>query len=190
MRPLVPELPAHALLRLLLALRRSRLHAGAASARRQAPQPQPHRPWPPSDDPDAAETAATKVPLDEIRRFVGVFNAVREAYVDPVDDHKLMQSAIKGLLLDLDPHSAYLEKDDAQAFDEETSGAYAGIGVEVQVQPDGTHQGRLADRRHARPRAPASSPATSSSRSTASRWPATTTTARGRCAARRAPRSR
>jgi C-terminal peptidase (prc) len=91
----------------------------------------------PSDDPDAAESAATKVPLDEIRRYVGVFNAVREAYVDPVSDRKLMQSAIKGLLLDLDPHSAYLEKTDAQAFDEETSGAYAGIGVEVQLQPDG-----------------------------------------------------
>jgi len=90
-----------------------------------------------SDDPDAADTAATKVPLEEIRRFVDVFNAVREAYVDPVDDRKLMQSAIKGLLLDLDPHSAYLEKSDAQAFDEETNGAYAGIGVEVQVQPDG-----------------------------------------------------
>ena len=91
----------------------------------------------PSDDPDAADDAASKVPLEEIRRFVGVFNAVREAYVDPVDDRKLMQSAIKGLLLDLDPHSAYLEKSDAQAFDEETNGAYAGIGVEVQVQPDG-----------------------------------------------------
>jgi carboxyl-terminal processing protease len=90
-----------------------------------------------SDDPDAAGTAATRVPLEEIRRFVGVFNAVRDAYVDPVDDRKLMQSAIKGLLLDLDPHSAYLEKSDAQAFDEETNGAYAGIGVEVQVQPDG-----------------------------------------------------
>ena len=93
---------------------------------------------PASDDPDAAETAASKVPLDEIRRYVGVYNAVREAYVDPVDDKKLMRSAIKGLLSDLDPHSAYLEKDDAQAFDEETSGAYAGIGVEVQLQPDGS----------------------------------------------------
>jgi len=77
------------------------------------------------------------VPLDEIRRYVGVYNAVREAYVDPVDDKKLMHSAIKGLLLDLDPHSAYLDKSDAQAFDEETNGAYAGIGVEVQLQPDG-----------------------------------------------------
>jgi len=107
------------------------------------PAPQlPSQPQPaevaPADDPDAAESAATKVPLDEIRRFVGVFDAVREAYVEPVTDRKLMQSAIKGLLLDLDPHSAYLEKDDAEAFDEETNGAYAGIGVEVQVQPDGT----------------------------------------------------
>jgi carboxyl-terminal processing protease len=93
-----------------------------------------------SDDPDAADSASSTVPLDEIRRFVGVYNTVREAYVDPVTDRKLMQSAIEGLLLDLDPHSAYLEKSDAQAFDEETSGAYAGIGVEVQPQPDGTIQ--------------------------------------------------
>ena len=92
----------------------------------------------PSDDPDATESATTRVPLDEIRRYVSVYNAVRQAYVDPVNDDKLMHSAIKGLLLDLDPHSTYFDKDDAQAFDEETSGAYDGIGVEVQQQPDGT----------------------------------------------------
>jgi carboxyl-terminal processing protease len=109
----------------------------SAPTQAQAP-PAANDEIPASDDPDAVETEQAKVPLEEIRRFVGVFNAVRDAYVDPVDDRKLMQSAIKGLLLDLDPHSAYLEKSDAQAFDEETSGAYAGIGVEVQVQDDGT----------------------------------------------------
>lgn len=92
----------------------------------------------PSDDPDASESAATKVPLEEIKRYVGVYNAVKEAYVDPVDDRKLMQSAVRGLLLDLDPHSAYLEKSDAQAFDEGTTGAYDGIGVEVMQLPDGS----------------------------------------------------
>ena len=91
-----------------------------------------------SDDPDAAESAATKVPLDEIRRYVAVYNAVKDAYVDPVDDKALMQSAIKGLLLDLDPHSAYLVKQDAEAYEEGSSGAYDGIGVEVLQQPDGT----------------------------------------------------
>jgi carboxyl-terminal processing protease len=92
----------------------------------------------PADDPDAAESAATEVPLAEIKRFVGVFNAVREAYVDPVSDEQLMHAAIKGLLLGLDPHSTYFDKEDAEAFDEETSGAYEGIGVEVQPQPDGS----------------------------------------------------
>lgn len=91
-----------------------------------------------SDDPDAAESEATEVPLTEIRRYVAVYNAVKDAYVDPVDDHKLMQSAIKGLLLDLDPHSAYMVKEDAEAFDESSNGAYDGIGVEVLQQPDGS----------------------------------------------------
>lgn len=90
------------------------------------------------NDPDADESAASKVPLDEIRRFVAVYNAVKQAYVDPVDDKKLMHSAIRGLLLDLDPHSTYFDKEDAEAFDEQTSGAYDGIGVELLQQQDNT----------------------------------------------------
>jgi carboxyl-terminal processing protease len=90
-----------------------------------------------ADDPDAKESVTSRVPLDEIRRFVGVYNAVRAAYVDPVDDKKLMQSAVRGLLLELDPHSTYFDKEDAEAFDEQTSGAYEGIGVEV-LQQDNT----------------------------------------------------
>lgn len=86
----------------------------------------------------ADESEDSKVPLEEIRRYVSVFNAVKHAYVEPVEDRKLMQSAIRGLLLDLDPHSAYLVRSDAEAFDEDTDGAYEGIGVEVQQQPDGT----------------------------------------------------
>ena len=91
-----------------------------------------------SDDPDAVKTKAAKVPLDEIRRYVTVFNAIRQAYVDPVDDHKLMSAAVRGLLFDLDPHSAYLEKADAEEFDEQTRGSYDGVGVELQQMPDGT----------------------------------------------------
>ena len=86
----------------------------------------------------AKKEDASKVPLEEIRRYVSVFNAVKYAYVEPVEDRKLMQSAIRGLLLDLDPHSAYLVRSDAEAFDQDVDGAYDGIGVEVQQQPDGT----------------------------------------------------
>jgi|APAra7269096979_1048534.scaffolds.fasta_scaffold03679_2 carboxyl-terminal processing protease len=91
-----------------------------------------------SDDPDAAETAPSKVPLDEIRRYVAVYNAVKDAYVEPVDDKKLMHSAIRGLLLDLDPHSTYFDKEDAEEFDEQATGEYDGVGVELLQQPDNT----------------------------------------------------
>ncbi len=90
-----------------------------------------------SDDPDAVRTDAAKVPLDEIRRYVMVYNAIKQAYVDPVDDHALMQSAVRGLLLDLDPHSAYLRKADADDFNEFTRGAYDGVGLELQQLPEG-----------------------------------------------------
>ena len=120
------------------------LFACSAAMAQQPPQA-PVQP-PPAADPSTAaktETAArkedaSKVPLEEIRRYVSVFNAVKHAYVEPVEDRKLMQSAIRGLLLDLDPHSAYLVRSDAEAFDQDTDGAYDGIGVEVQQQPDGT----------------------------------------------------
>ena len=84
------------------------------------------------------QSSVDQVPIDEIRRYVTVYNAIKQAYVEPVEDRALMQSAIRGLLLDLDPHSAYLVKSAAEAFDEDTDGAYGGIGVEVQQQADGT----------------------------------------------------
>lgn len=93
---------------------------------------------PASDEPEVAGRPPERIPLDEIRRYVNVFNAVKDAYVEPVDDRKLMQSAIRGLLLDLDPHSAYLEKEAADAFDEQSAGAYGGIGVELLHQADNT----------------------------------------------------
>ena len=86
----------------------------------------------------AEDTSASKVPLAEIRRYVAVYNAVKEAYVEPVDDKTLMQSAIRGLLFDLDPHSMYMEHEAAEEFDEASRGSYGGVGVELQRQPDGS----------------------------------------------------
>jgi carboxyl-terminal processing protease len=87
---------------------------------------------------DAAVDPKDRVSLEEIRRFVSVFRAVKQAYVDPIDDEKLMRAAIRGLLTDLDPHSAYLDRDESQALNEQASGAYDGLGVEVLQQVDRT----------------------------------------------------
>ena len=90
-------------LSLVLAL----LLAGQAQAQQQAEPAEPEAQQPPEiaavDDPDGAESVSRQVPLAEIRRFVSVYNAIREAYVEPVADQKLMHSALRGLLLDLDP---------------------------------------------------------------------------------------
>jgi carboxyl-terminal processing protease len=77
-----------------------------------------------------------RVSLDEVRRFVSVFRAVQQAYVDGVDDQQLMQAAIRGLLTDLDPHSAYLDAEATQSMNETATGAYGGLGLEILQRPD------------------------------------------------------
>src|SRR5579863_3790756 len=79
----------------------------------------------------AASAAKNSVNLDDIRAFAAVFGLVKQAYVDPVDDKTLMQSAIKGLLANLDPHSEYLDERAMNELNEDTSGSYNGLGLEV-----------------------------------------------------------
>ncbi|WP_374602206.1 S41 family peptidase [Arenimonas sp.] len=105
-----------------------------ALAQAQAPVAAPVDPT----DPVVAQTQPADVPLAEIRRYVSVYNAVKDAYVEPVDDQRLMKSALRGLLSDLDPHSAYLEKEAAEALLDDTRGEYVGIGVETERRPDDT----------------------------------------------------
>lgn len=76
------------------------------------------------------------ISVEEISRFVGVFRALDEGYVDDVSHTKLMKSAIRGLLLDLDPHSAYLDESDAASLNDLAAGSYGGLGVEVMLIPD------------------------------------------------------
>ncbi len=77
------------------------------------------------------------VSLDDIRMFTAVFNLVKQAYVEPVDDKTLMQDAIRGLLSGLDPHSEYLDQRAMDQLSEDTSGSYDGLGLEV-LTVDGT----------------------------------------------------
>ena len=78
-----------------------------------------------------APTPPAHVDIEDIRTFTRVYDVVKQAYVDPVDDKRLMHAAIRGLLSNLDPHSAYLDQKDLQQLSEDTSGQYAGIGIQV-----------------------------------------------------------
>ncbi|HEX6833773.1 MAG TPA: S41 family peptidase [Rudaea sp.] len=91
-----------------------------------------------ADDAKSTSTPALAKPkpkptvsVDDVRTFTSVFNLVRQAYVEPVDDKTMMQNAIRGLLAGLDPHSEYLDQKAMDTLSEDTSGAYEGLGLEV-----------------------------------------------------------
>jgi len=77
-----------------------------------------------------------KLPLDELRTFTGVLDAVKEDYVEPVKDKDLLENAIRGMLSNLDPHSAFLDAEAFQDLQVGTSGEFGGLGIEV-GQEDG-----------------------------------------------------
>jgi len=83
-----------------------------------------------------AETTATRaqLTLDDMRTFTDVFNQVRKNFVEDLDDHELMNAAIRGMLTELDPHSSYMEADEYRQLDNNSRGRYSGIGVEVNIQ--------------------------------------------------------
>lgn len=69
--------------------------------------------------------------LKDIATFTRVFEIIRQTYVDPVSDHTLMQSALRGMLEGLDPHSEFLDARQLDQLDQDTSGEYTGLGIEV-----------------------------------------------------------
>jgi carboxyl-terminal processing protease len=97
----------------------------------------------PVDLPATTSTAAApasadtdQVDLDDIRNFSRVYEVVRQAYVEKVDNKTLMKAAITGMLAGLDPHSEYLDKEGLAQLSEDTTGQYSGLGIEV-LQVDG-----------------------------------------------------
>ncbi|EMP55234.1 carboxyl-terminal protease family protein [Marinobacter santoriniensis NKSG1] len=75
-----------------------------------------------------------QLPLDDLRKFTEVFARIKDAYVEEVSDQKLLESAIKGMLSDLDPHSTYLAPKDYEELEESTSGEFGGLGIEVGME--------------------------------------------------------
>jgi carboxyl-terminal processing protease len=96
----------------------------------------------PLKQPDAPAASATSaaavaakaddtVDLEDIRNFTRVYQIVRQAYVEKLDNKTIMKAAISGMLENLDPHSEYLDKEGLDELDEDTTGQYGGLGIEV-----------------------------------------------------------
>ncbi|MBV8555300.1 MAG: S41 family peptidase, partial [Planctomycetaceae bacterium] len=79
-------------------------------------------------------------PKDEMMELYGVFvDAVEQVeanYVRPVDRRELLESALKGMLQNLDPHSSYINTAEWKQFKRQIEGRFGGIGIQVGMDPD------------------------------------------------------
>jgi len=75
-------------------------------------------------------------PLSTDQKFNYALQLIRFAYVDKVDDKKLVQDAIVQMLKELDPHSVYISKEELDRMNEPLVGNFEGIGVQFQILKD------------------------------------------------------
>lgn len=80
----------------------------------------------------------TKAEVDypSLEKFAKILQYLEQNYVHDVSQEDLLEGAIKGMLRDLDPHSAYLQKKIFSEMQNETSGKFGGLGVEVSIEDD------------------------------------------------------
>jgi len=74
------------------------------------------------------------LPIEELRTFAQVFGRIKSDYVESVEDKKLITEAINGMLVGLDPHSSYLDKDDYKELQIGTQGEFGGLGIQVTME--------------------------------------------------------
>ncbi len=82
----------------------------------------------------AAQENTPRNTYEYLDLFGDIFERVRVAYVEEVDEQKLIEAAINGMLASLDPHSAYLPPKNFQDMREQTKGEFGGLGIEVTME--------------------------------------------------------
>jgi carboxyl-terminal processing protease len=80
---------------------------------------------------DAQKESKSVIPIDELRVFSEVFARIKNDYVEPVSDKKLIEQAISGMVSSLDPHSNFLDDAAFKDLRTSTTGKFGGIGIEI-----------------------------------------------------------
>ncbi|HGG60428.1 MAG TPA: S41 family peptidase [Gammaproteobacteria bacterium] len=87
-----------------------------------------------ADKSSSSSTTLQPLPLEELRTFSDVYARIKNDYVEPVDDKEMIENAIRGMLSGLDPHSAYLNKEEFRDLQIGTTGEFGGLGIEVGME--------------------------------------------------------
>ena len=82
----------------------------------------------------ADKAKSSTLPIDELRTFAEVFGRIKSDYVEPIEDKKLINEALNGMLSGLDPHSTFLDLDHFKDLEMGTTGEFGGLGIEVGMQ--------------------------------------------------------
>jgi carboxyl-terminal processing protease len=85
---------------------------------------------------DKPTALGTDLPWQDARMLAAVLERVKHDYVNPVDDHQLLQAAIRGMVASLDPYSAYLDGDEYDEVKISSSGRYSGVGIELSIEDE------------------------------------------------------
>jgi carboxyl-terminal processing protease len=85
---------------------------------------------------DRPAALGTDLPWQDARMLAAVLERVKHDYVNPVDDHQLLQAAIRGMVSSLDPYSAYLDGDEYDEVKISSSGRYSGVGIELSIEDE------------------------------------------------------
>lgn len=70
------------------------------------------------------------------QKLLMVENIVNNLYVDNVDEEKIVENAVRGILENLDPHSSYSAKEETTSSQETMQGSFSGIGIQFNMQKD------------------------------------------------------
>jgi len=81
-----------------------------------------------------ARSSLTPLPLEEMQQLAAVFGLVKAEYVEPVDEKKLINDAISGMVSGLDPHSQFFDQKSFKEFREGTTGKFVGVGIEIGME--------------------------------------------------------
>ena len=81
-------------------------------------------------------TTREESPYGDLAQLARVLVLVENQYVEPVDHKRALEGAIKGMVHELDPHSAYLPPEDYRIFQSDTEGKFGGVGIEVDLRDD------------------------------------------------------
>lgn len=82
----------------------------------------------------AEENKQERDTYKNLETFANVLTLIQQYYVDKVDSTKAINGAINGMLGSLDPHSAYMTPEDFKNLEEETSGSFTGVGIEISIR--------------------------------------------------------